>query len=137
MYLLIHNKLAVPERLFRIGFRDNPFCSVCPGDIPADLVHFFCLCSRTNNCWRWLRSAMVNMSPVLNFCSDWQLLNLDFPSNNQENQITWLISTFVDLVWTEFIHTQNGLLDLGKVFGYLTFKYRLGQSVLGPIRFLD
>ena len=137
MFLLAHNKLAVPERLSRTGYRANPFCSVCPGDRTADLVHVFCHCFRTRNCWRWLRSAIVNMTPVLSTCTDWQLLNLDFRYNNQENQVSWLISTFVDLVWTEFHHVQNGQLDLGKVFGFLTFKYRMVQNVIGTIPFLN
>ena len=49
----------------------------------------------------------------------------------------WLISTFVDIVWTEFHSAQDALLDVRKVFGYLTFKYRLGQKVIGAIPFLE
>ena len=77
------------------------------------------------------------MCPVVFSSSDWQLLNLDFPSNYIENQVSWLISTFVDIVWTEFHSAQDALLDLRKVFGYLKFKYRLGKKVIGAIPFLE
>ena len=80
---------------------------------------------------------MGNMCPASISSSDWQLLNLEFPSNNVENQVSWLISTFVDIVWTEFHSAQDALLDVRKVFGYLTFKYRLGQKVIGAIPFLE
>ena len=42
MFLLIHNKLAVPERLHRTGFRDQPYCSYCPGNIISNVEHYFC-----------------------------------------------------------------------------------------------
>ena len=31
MYLLIHNKLPVQERLFRIRLKDYPYCKACVG----------------------------------------------------------------------------------------------------------
>ena len=46
MFLLLHNKLPGPERLFRIGVRLDPYCLHCPGAEVADLEHFFCSCVR-------------------------------------------------------------------------------------------
>ena len=42
MFLLIHNKLPVSERLFRIGVKVDPYCPHCPGTVTADIEHFFC-----------------------------------------------------------------------------------------------
>ena len=37
LFLLVHNKLPVPERLFRIGVRNDPYCLHCPGAEMADI----------------------------------------------------------------------------------------------------
>ena len=42
MYLLLHNKLPVVERLFRIRLRHDPYCRSCIGAEIADVEHFFC-----------------------------------------------------------------------------------------------
>ena len=55
MFLLIHNKLPVPERLFRIGVKLDPYCSFCPDAVIADIEHFFCNCERTKLGWAWTR----------------------------------------------------------------------------------
>ena len=41
-YLLVHNKLPVTERLFRIKLRQDPYCSECDGAQVADTLHYFC-----------------------------------------------------------------------------------------------
>jgi len=46
-YLLVHNKLPVPERLYRIGVRKDPFCDTCLGHQINDREHFFCYCMAT------------------------------------------------------------------------------------------
>ena len=137
LLLLLHNKLPIPERLCRTGFRVDPFCSFCPGNTSADLVHFFCHCLRSSNCWLWMRSKIENMCPILKSKSDWQLLNLDFPTISQDDQISWLISEFVSFAWTELQKNQNVNMKIEKFFGYLTFKYRVGQPSIGKVPFLD
>ena len=37
LFLLLHNKLPVRERLFRIGLAVDPYCEVCPGGVVCDL----------------------------------------------------------------------------------------------------
>ena len=59
LFLLIHNKLPIPERLHRIGMKENPMCNTCPG-IVSDLSHYFCTCTRTNVVWSWLGSKITN-----------------------------------------------------------------------------
>ena len=44
MFLLLHNKLPVKERLFRIGLKNDPYCLKCDGAEINDIVHFFCSC---------------------------------------------------------------------------------------------
>ena len=47
IYLLLHNKLPVAERLFRIGFKNDPYCLNCPQAVKADVEHFLCQCERS------------------------------------------------------------------------------------------
>ena len=44
LFLLVHNKLPVSERLFRVGLRQDPYCQHCVGAEIADLEHLFCSC---------------------------------------------------------------------------------------------
>ena len=58
MYLLLHNKLPLPERLFRIKLLNDPYCRVCIGAEIADIEHFFCRCSRVSEVWTWIRNKI-------------------------------------------------------------------------------
>ena len=134
MFLLIHNKLPVPERLFRIGVKQDPYCLLCPGAMIADIEHFFCGCERTRQCWSWIRLK------ILGFCdqglqsSDWELLNLFLPRSQFEQEIVWLVTNYVRFVWTS---RENSLVKFEKFFGFLTFKYKFDKNIcglnLGPI----
>ena len=48
MFLLLHNKLPVQERLFRIRLRADPYCLSCVGAEIGDVVHFFCTGHKTS-----------------------------------------------------------------------------------------
>ena len=61
MFLLIHNKLPVTERLFRIGVKVDPYCSHCPGAEVDDVEHFVCYCVRTRQCWSWIRLTISEL----------------------------------------------------------------------------
>ena len=61
LFLLVHNKLPVPERLFRIGVRNYPYCLHCPGAEIADIYHFFCSCKRTGEGWAWVRLKILGL----------------------------------------------------------------------------
>ena len=42
-FLLMHNKLPVKERLFRVGLSNDPYCNFCPSAEICDVEHFFVL----------------------------------------------------------------------------------------------
>ena len=49
LYLLVHNKLPVRERFFRIKVEVDPYCEYCldiTGAEICDVDHYFCSCSR-------------------------------------------------------------------------------------------
>ena len=59
LYLLVHNKLPVSERLFRIKLKPDPYCQFCNSAEIADVEHIFCLCEKTSLAWDWLRGKVV------------------------------------------------------------------------------
>ena len=61
LFLLLHNKLPVQERLFRIGLKHDPYCIKCAGAEVNDIVHFFCTCEAVCNTWSWLRRQVVQL----------------------------------------------------------------------------
>ena len=79
MYLLIHNKIPVRERLFRIGVRNDPYCEWCEGAQVSDVEHVFTTCVRTMMLWSWVRGKIVKWMG-LGMVSNWELINLRFPS---------------------------------------------------------
>ena len=123
MFLLIHDKLPVPERLFRIGVRLDPYCLHCPGAEVADLEHFFCSCVRTKQCWSWTRLKILGLCEQGLRSSNWELLNFVLPRTNWEQEICWLISTYVNYAW-ECCYVRDSGVVFEKFFGFLTFKYR-------------
>ena len=125
LFLLIHNKLSVPERLCRIGVWQDPYCQLCPGQNVSDILHFFTSCSRTREVWKWMKLKLSRLCDV-NLSTDWDFLNLNFTRTGKENTVVWLLGTYVNYVWTCYEET---LVDFDRFFGYLTFKYRQETSL--------
>ena len=87
MYLLLHNKLPVPERLFRIRLRNDPYCQTCIGAEVADVEHFFCVCEKVRRVWEWVKNEVMKHMGQQQDVTDWELLNTFLPSSayDQEN----------------------------------------------------
>ena len=72
--------------------------------------------------------------------SNWELVNLFLPSTQSEQEIVWLIGNFVWYVWNS-LFIRNSEVRLEKLFGYLTFKYKMDKKLsgmrLGQITGLD
>jgi hypothetical protein len=64
LYLLIHNKLPLRERMFRIGLAIDPYCEACPSAEICDIQHFFCSCLRVSGVWLEVRATMVRVIGV-------------------------------------------------------------------------
>ena len=99
MFLLIHNKLPVTERLFRIGVKVDPYCSHCPGAEVDDVEHFFCYCVRTRQCWSWIRLKISELCGQGLRSSNWELLNFVLPKTQFEQGMLWLIGSYVHYAW--------------------------------------
>ena len=131
LFLLIHNKLPVKERLFRIRLAVDPYCEHCFDTLGAaicDVEHFFCSCSRVAQTWGRLKDMVVNMLGFeVTDISDGKLINLCLPNNRRSNEVIWLLGTYVGEVWRSiFVKGAAGLND-AQFFGFLKFKYKTDQ----------
>ena len=94
LFLLLHNKLPVKERLFRIGLRHDPYCIKCAGAEINGIVHFFCTCEAVCNTWSWLKRQVVEVGHLGAGLDDWELVNLLFTKSSNDSEIVWLISLY-------------------------------------------
>ena len=128
MYLMLHNKLPVRERLFRIRLRPDPYCQTCVGAEISDVEHYFCSCEGIVRAWSWVKSRVGGLVGQQQGLVDWDLLNLFFPSSSYEMEIIWLVSSYVMYVW-DTVYVRGVEVKLEQFFGFLTYKYREHQSV--------
>ena len=136
MFLLIHNKLPVSERLFRIGVKVDPYCSHCPGAVTADIEHFFCDCERTKVTWSWIRLKILRLCQQGSTASNWELLHLLVPETQYEQEMVWLIGNFISYAWNNS-YVRNRVVKVEKFFGFLTYKYKTSMLKFGQILGLD
>ena len=128
LFLLLHNKLPVRERLFRIGLAVDPYCQSCPGAVICDLEHFFCSCTRVSNVWGWVRARLMGMLEIgYVHLSNWELLNLLSPNSKSDKETVWLIGTYVARTWEDIFVRGKAWLRAEQFFGFLRFKYRADQ----------
>ena len=127
LFLLLHNKLPVRERLFRIGLRHDPYCLKCAGAVVNDIVHFFCLCEAVYNTWAWVKTQVVQLGQMGAGVDDWEVVNLCFANSCNDREIVWLVSSYVLYVW-EMVQVKKLEVKLDKFFGFLTFKYKMQQA---------
>ena len=84
LFLLLHNKLPVKERLFRIGREHDPYCLRCAGAEIHDIVHSFCSCVSVCNTWSWLKRQVVRLGQMDMTVEDEDFVNLCFANSSCE-----------------------------------------------------
>ena len=136
MFLLIHRKLAVPERLFRIGLSKDPYCSSCL-DVDGvaainDLEHFFCTCPMVESSWAYLKATVINLmlldaGSVHRNIQDLDLISLRFSKSKFDAEITWVIASYVNEVWKLMNRGKIQHVNKAKLFGFLKYKYKKDQ----------
>ena len=128
LFVLIHNKLPVRERLFRIGLVVDPYCQKCPGGTVEDLEHFFCSCERVAHVWGWFRGKLLEVLGWNNaVVSNWELINLFLPVSFRDKDMVWMLGTYVAKVWEELFVRGKQRIRLDVFFGFLKFKYKAAQ----------
>ena len=129
MFLLLHNKLPVKERLFRIRLKPDPYCLPCARAEICNIIHFFCSCDAVSVTWSWVKRQVVMLGRMVPNVADWDIINLFFLNSSRDREISWLVSTYVLYVW-ETVHDKKKEVELNKFFGFLTFKFKMHQATL-------
>ena len=136
-YMLVHNKLTTPERMFRIGVRNDPYCYVCHDALICDAEHVFCCCESVIEVWTELRQIIIIMTGQS--MSNWKLINYMWPSCNNDLELTWLMGNYITQVW--LAHQANSFVKKEEFFGYLRFKFKADQlgsrRTMNPIPWLN
>ena len=128
LFLFIHNKLPVRERLFRVHVIPDPYCDICSdkfGALVADREHTFCFCSQVSEIWKEIR---VIIDPLLSEdSSNLELLSLKFASIQYETKITWLLGGYVSEVW-KMVQKRGCFRNREEFFGFLKYKFKNDQQ---------
>ena len=125
LFLLIHNKLPIKERLHRIQLADNPFCDLCGDSDICEVEHYFCLCKCVAECWTEVKKILINLLGVNVPNSDFLLLR--FPKTTHENELTWLVGNYVNQVWKLIYEQGKSNVNKELIIGFLKYKYRCDQ----------
>ena len=129
MYLLLHNKLATRERLFRVYMANDPYCITCmEAGIPevCEREHLFCSCLALANVWSEVRRMLNNIQQSIISTSNLELITLTFPKGGFSKEIAWIVATYVTEIWR--IHCRSSSFpNRDQMFGFLRFKFKLDQ----------
>ena len=124
-YLLLHNKLPVAERLFRIGLQNDPYCMYCNDAVICDAEHYFCSCVRVSHIWSDIQVTMVSL--VGQTPTNFDLINFNWSKSPNDNEAVWLIGNYLDLIWNLLYRKRKDWLKKETVFGFLKFKFKEDQ----------
>ena len=125
-FLLVHNKLPVTERLFRVGLKIDPYCNACPGAVICDLEHFFCSCIRVETVWQWVKDKINTL--LRGAPENSELIRFMLPPTcSAEKEIVWLLGTYIEKTWKDLYISGGDRLKTNEFFGYLKFKYKADQ----------
>ena len=102
LFLIVHNIIANKERVFRFNLTASPNCTLC--GVLQDNVHLFCECVTVREAWFWVRQRLLGfMSGEQHQTSNFEFINLMFPTSLFENEIVWILGMYVHQVWINII----------------------------------
>ena len=131
LYMIVNNVFPTQERLWRINSEKNienrrvftDICQKCNQGVVEDCVHLFAECGKVQEGWYWLRTRIMNLLPDYQGMSNFEILHLMFPEDGRvENEIMWLLGTWVQMVYEEVVVRDRKLLDYF-VRGHFQYDY--------------
>ena len=64
--------------------------------------------------------------------SNWELINLRFPILEKENEVVWLIGTYVEGISERIYRRKQNTINSAEFFGWLNFKYKMANFGARP-----
>ena len=83
------------------------------------VTHMFTECGLVKDAWLWTRRRMLNMLPqdLPQDLSNQEFIQLFYPKENLENEVTWVIGTYMGLVYDEaFVRGRILTVDYARAF---------------------
>ena len=137
LFSLTHGIYRNRARLFQQNRAEDNLCQnpACRREnLVHDVEHIFCLCYRVRAAWNWTRKKMVDFltdqgrPPDV---SNPDILLARFPNDRQEDECTFLLGTYVELVDREVVLKEKELL-LDTLIGVLRTKTESARSRAVP-----
>ena len=102
LFMIIHNIVANKDRVFKFNMTASPNCSIC--GVLQDNVHLFCECVNVREAWFWLRQRLLGLLPQdSGQTSNFEFINLMFPSSMMDSEVVWMLGVYVQLVWNNIM----------------------------------
>ena len=132
----INNLLPTRERHHRLGLRELPaddgtiarqvqdtICKRCNLRTKDDVTHMFTECGLVREAWCWVRGKVLKLLPDdMSDLSNLELVHMMFPKEQFENELVWLVGTYMGWVYEEAVVRGRVLKD-GHVRGFMRYKY--------------
>ena len=122
-FLMLHNKLPVQERLYRVHLSKDPYCLLCPNAEFQDICHFFTGCEGIIPYWRWTRELCYSLLGNRNIEEE-SLLKFQWPVSSKDRDICWLITHYNFIIWDILYNRKQSVVREKEFFGYMRFKYK-------------
>ena len=96
-YNLLNNCVYLNNRISKFDPTISPLCSLC-NEVPEEMLHFFCLCSKTQELWNNLRKLLQRyiqlpeLTPAVAIIGSW---NMEDVNNILCNHIILLFKKFL------------------------------------------
>ena len=120
---MVHNKLPVQERLFRIQLARDPYCKFCLSACIQDVSHFFRSCDIIKIYWDWLRRVCLNLLGIAALEDD-SLLMFQWPRSRKDPEVACLIGHYVYEVWEMVFTRGQNSINEREFFGYMRYKFK-------------
>ena len=70
-----------------------------------------------------MKNEILRYGDLRSNVDDWKILNLMFPKSRLDNELTWLVSSYVLHVW-DSVYVRGADVRAEQFFGFLRFKYK-------------
>ena len=134
IYLIIHQRVGTKERGNRLmpGRFTSPNCPRCrPAQIIENCQHRYQICARVYHIWEWILSVILVLDPLCAPDNEMDYLSLNFPRSMRDNEIMWLIGSYVDLI-EKVVILKDLFLNLDQVKGILRQKKLMSKYQAMP-----
>ena len=124
IFLLIHNKLLVRERMYRIGLIADPYCLTCldngEGAILCDVDHIFCSCIRVADTWKKIKLLLEELLNIEEVDASNNIIRMNLPMQHVPGAI-WIIGAYISAIWNT---RDNATICEEELFGFMKYKFR-------------